>query len=803
MSKATNLLKLQAAGFRVPTFEVIPTGVFEAFRAGLQSPPTKDRILETPLPTDLAAKILDQVRGLDAERLAVRSSMIGEDSQLHSYAGQLDSYLNVPREDQAILSAVKACWASAYGERARQYRAQNGLDHEPLRMEVIVQAMVAADVSGIVFTVDPVNHDPSHMLVSLVKGWGDALAQGAEAGESHILDRQTGAPDDDATLISREQVIEVSAVAKRIESLFGVPQDIEFALEQGTLFVLQARPITGHVATENILWDNSNITESYSGVTTPLTFSVIRQGYARVYRNFLRLMGVQHVDPVVLQHLLGLYNGQVYYQMLNWYKALSSLPAFEQNRQFMEQMIGVKQPAGRELRSQRGGRLALAAWTVRMVYLHVTSGERVAAFMRRFRGVLEAYRGQDFDDMAPQELLRAYSRLDDALIGAWQAPILADFMAMIFFGLLRRLSQKWLGPDGGLPNDLLAGEGGIESLEPVRRVQALAEIARPDQAVRSVLDLEASEALERIRTGPEFSTFRAALEEYLDLFGDRCMNELKLEEPNLRDDPRPLLRWISAALSLPAALIPNRSVRSEAEARVSKLPLGKRIIYHWVLNNARRYIGYRENMRFSRSRLYGLVRRIFRGLGRQWAARATLDKMDDIYYLTVDEISDFVYGTAVTQDLRGLAAFRRSEYRAHKQREAPPNRFETSGIPYFDRPRDLLASASAQGPELRGTGCCSGKVSAHAMVITSADGTSDLKGDILVAERTDPGWAFLFPSASGILVERGSPLSHSAIVAREMGKPIIVNIPNLTARVRTGANLEMDGGQGTVRILGE
>ena len=170
--------------------------------------------------------------------------------------------------------------------------------------------------------------------------------------------------------------------------------------------------------------------------------------------------------------------------------------------------------------------------------------------------------------------------------------------------------------------------------------------------------------------------------------------------------------------------------------------------------------------------------------------------------MNVAEIWDYVEGTAVSQDLKALVALRRAEYARHKASETPlPDRFETFGIPYLDTPRDLLAHLQPGSKILQGVGCCSGRVTGVTRVVRSPNEISDLGGQILVAARTDPGWVFLYPSASGILVERGSPLSHSAIVARELGKPIVVNIPQLTARIRTGDRVEMDGGQGTVRLL--
>ena len=291
------------------------------------------------------------------------------------------------------------------------------------------------------------------------------------------------------------------------------------------------------------------------------------------------------------------------------------------------------------------------------------------------------------------------------------------------------------------------------------------------------------------------------MDDYLFRFGDRCINELKLEESNLRDDPSPLIRMIAGAVKNPVEMKAKPLVRTQAEARISSLPFFKRILTRWILKHTRRYIRNRENLRFARSRLFGLLRGIFNSIASQWASANVLARAQDIYYLTVNEIWDFVEGTAVTQNLKSLAELRHVEYENHKNiSTALPDRFETFGIPYLDTPRDLLARPSSNGTTLHGTGCCSGIVRGKARVVQSIQGINDLGGDILVAERTDPGWVFLYPSASGILVERGSPLSHSAIVAREMGKPIIVNIPSLRAHVKTGDELEMDGAHGTVSL---
>jgi pyruvate,water dikinase len=801
MSKASNLTRLKGAGFNVPPFVVIPAAVFASFRASLPGPASEHSFLEAPLPAQIESDIAALARSLESDYLAVRSSMGGEDSDRHSFAGQLESVLRVPNDREAVITAVRRCWASAYGLRVSSYRQRRALHDHTFEMEVILQAMLEPEASGIMFTADPVKRDKDWIVISVTPGLGDKLALGEETGETVRVRHRDGEVDGGVSVLSREQIVELRAAATAIEKLFGGPQDIEFCYQHRLLFLLQSRPISTQLQSERILWDNSNITESYSGVTSPMTFSIIRGAYARVYRDFLGMMGAVRVNDEVLRQLLGLYDGQVYYQMLNWYEALRSLPAFEQNRAFMEQMMGVKQPAAAELRSKRGGAPALATWAVRMIYLHTTSQRRADEFLERFGRIHLEWQSKNPGSMSPQELYTAYRYLEENVLGDWRAPILADFMAMIFYGALRRLSERWLAPQSAVHNDILAGEGGIESMAPARRVSELAEMVRRDDRLTTAFGEEPAEALRQIRERDELASFRLAFEDYLREYGDRCMNELKLEEPNLRDNPRPLIEWIAASARQPAETGRESRVRAGAEAQLKRLPLPKRAILGWLVNNTRRYVRNRENMRFARSRLYGMLRGILNSLGKQWFEQNILKNAHDIYFLTIDEVFDYVHGAAVTQDLAALSELRRGEYEAHRARGLLPNRFETLGIPYMDAPRDLLAVARIDEGTLQGTGCCSGTVRGEARVITATSGVRSLEGHILVAERTDPGWIFLFPTASGILVERGSPLSHSAIVAREMGKPIIVNIPGLTRLVQDGAALEMDGQRGTVRIL--
>ena len=298
-------------------------------------------------------------------------------------------------------------------------------------------------------------------------------------------------------------------------------------------------------------------------------------------------------------------------------------------------------------------------------------------------------------------------------------------------------------------------------------------------------------------------------QQYLDRFGDRCMEELKLETPTLRDDPTPLLRAVGrtarrdrAGNQRPAAR-PD-ALRRQAESKAEQALRGKpmrRLIFRRVVRAARQRVQTRENLRFERTRVFGRVRRILVELGRRLYAEGKLDAPADVFYLEMDELLGFVEGHATTTDLRELAATRQHEFAQHQRAPAPADRFHTHGAVHIGNSfaGAELADETEPAATWTGVGCASGVVRGRARIIHDPTNVQ-LNGDeILVAEHTDPGWVILFPAARGVLVERGSLLSHSAIVAREMGVPTIVGLAGITRAIEDGQWLEMDGAAGTVR----
>lgn len=271
----------------------------------------------------------------------------------------------------------------------------------------------------------------------------------------------------------------------------------------------------------------------------------------------------------------------------------------------------------------------------------------------------------------------------------------------------------------------------------------------------------------------------------------------------MREEPARLIGLIRAytrrGLSVAAMAQREQEVRQSARATAGQRLKGRirRAIFNFVLRRTRRGITGRENMRFARTRLYGRARQLFGRLAELFVEKGLIDARADFYYLTVQEAFGLVQGTAVTLDVRALIQIRKVEYAAFAQR-VPRERMQIAGMPSLNMTYETGNGSSTQ-QHLVGTGCSSGRVQGQARIVT--DPTEPLgEGDhILIAGSTDPGWVFLMTQARGLVVERGSVLSHTAIIGRELGIPTVVGAEGATSLIPEGASVSMDGSTGEVQ----
>ena len=746
---------------------------------------------------------------------AVRSSGATEDGAGHSFAGQFESFLDVVAED--VFKMIGNVRSSAKREAILRYCSECGLP-EPGVPTVLIQRMIAPRCAGVAFSADPVSGRRGITVVSAVAGNGEKLVSGDCDGETWRVARDGKIVEQpEAAILNVNDATAVVSLARRCESACGRPQDIEWAIDgEGELWLLQSRPITtlGHTPDPDDtlrVWDNSNIAESYGGVTTPLTFSFARRIYESAYREFCKLMSVPQErierSEDVFPQMLGLIRGRVYYNLLSWYRLIALFPGFQLNRGFMEQMMGVREPMPDEIvqrivsenQISRGADvIALIHTGIGLIRQNMGLKRLIERFQARLGKALSAP-PMPLELMSGEELVSHYRDLERQLLKQWDAPLVNDFLAMIYYGLLRSLCAKWAGDSKGtLQNELLLDCGEIISAEPPRRIMRMARIAASVDGLGVMLANPALPIPEKIVALSKSPELAQEYECYLADFGDRCLEELKLESPTVRDDPASLLISIgSMALRGQVDLVPHPPTTAFPHI---KNPL-KRMIFRHVLRHARERVCSRENLRFERTRLFGRVRAILRELGKRLHSDGTLQVADDIFYLELGEILAAWDATGTQENLGELAQLRRAEFEGYQSTEAPPDRFLTRGpisrYLNFENARPHVEEPGS----LKGTGACPGRVVGRVRVVLDPRGARIEHGEILVALQTDPGWVVLFPAAAGLLVERGSLLSHSAIVSRELRRPCIVSLPGITRLLKTGDLVEMDGSSGIVRII--
>jgi pyruvate,water dikinase len=799
--------------------------------------------------------------------VSVRSSAVDEDSSGASFAGLHDSFLYI-RDIDGVVEAIKKVWASAYTTRALMFRLENQISLADIRIGVIVQKMVAATISGIMFTANPNNGNVREVLISSLYGAGEGIVSAGLDADLYIYTKKNGAISEELTTkdeqlvfdtekqcgikrlsvapdlqrkssLSPQQIREIAQAGLIIEKSYGKPQDIEFSLDAaGHLFILQARPITtikeyGPAAGNCLIWDNSNIIESYSGPTTPMTFSFIRHAYTIVYHCFSQVMGISaqdvHKNRHVFENMLGIINGQVYYNIINWYRLVKLFPGFNYNKAFMESMMGLADKVDLDEPEEQPASFFQRYFVelpklVQLLGRSIVNFRRISKLVQQFNDHFnhhyQAWTKLDFDRLPPHELMAIYREMEEKLLWNWKTPIINDFYVMIYYGILKKFCTKWCGDEtGSLQNDLICGEGDIESTKPTKLLMALARFIKSNEKyVRLFHEKDHYQLAKIIPAQEEYRDIADRITDYLTQYGFRCINELKLEEPSLHETPEFVYQIIrnylqmDDATALDPAVMEKREqqIRARAEATAAKAMgsslsgIIKKALFHWVLKRARNGVKNRENMRFARTKIYGLLRQLLNSLGTQLATEGVLQTGHDIYFLTLDEVWDFIKGTAVTTNLKGLVELRRKEFAFYTSAEAPmiDDHFETFGMVYH---RNLFQKPSSKTPPtegdgLRGIGCSPGRISGQVKIVQSPRDNLQLKGEILVAGRTDPGWVPLYPAVSGILIERGSILSHSAIVAREMGIPTIVGIPNLMQLLKDGQVVTMDGSTGEIKV---
>jgi pyruvate,water dikinase len=830
---------MRRAGYLVPEFFCVPAAAFDAAVAGILPPVTDDvvawsaearaAVLAAGVPAELGTALLtrfDALAGKDG-LVAVRACTVadatgaGEDGADDPFAGLSDSFLYVDRE--GLLGAVAACWASAFNAEALLYRTHRGLAATSARVAVGVQRMVLGQRSFVAFTRDP-RDGADRCVIAAAHGIGEGVVQ-EKADIDHFFVETAGAvrtetvhkvrmvgPADvvpaelaDVPVLTDDEARAIAALARDVERHFGCPQDIEGTITaDGAVHLVQARPATTPPAT--VPWTNHNVTESFPGVTSALTFSQAQEFYRTSFGDFYRRMGVPadtlRRNAHHLSHMIGSLRGHVYYRLDAWYALHGLVPSFELMRPTWERSLGLAEADRRPASRARGQRLrtllAMPGLAARLL--------RHRGSVRRFLTWWDGFAADhaDLERRSADELVAAYRRLWAEASVRWGVTLVVSFYGLAAVTLVTALLRRWIPGGEDLFIGLLCGGKENRSVAALRSALALAERFQADPTARAALMSTRDDQ----RLWREFDgELGAALRAHVDAYGDRALHDLKLEVATPRQEPWTVLAmlrpYVESGLTVAGNRADEERSRREAEDELRRRcpnPL-RRAVLRTALAALRWQARAREDTRFCRSQLYGITRRIMWRLGELLADAGQLDSARDVTDLTVDEVIGAFDGTLPGGDLRGLVQHRRAA--THDTAELPPFFATPAGVPVAAGIPEFAAREAIQaGGVLQGLASSRGTVRGRARVVL--DPTVDAEscyGTVLIARETDPGWLYLMLGAKAMVVERGTLLSHTAITGRLLGIPTVVAVDAATTRIPDGAWVEVDGAAGTVRVL--
>ena len=858
--KGANLGELTTAGFPVPAGFVLTTGAYDAFvqTHGLQqqivglahtvsvadpqssaAASEKIRALFTRgvIADDVASEIAaayGQLTQTYGHAVAVRSSATAEDLPTASFAGQQDTYLNIQGDD-ALLDAVKQCWASLWTVRAISYRMRQNIDPATVSLAVVVQQLVPADAAGILFTANPVNGQRDQVLINATWGLGEAIVSGQVTPDTVVVDKstwkilsrdtvtktmmtvrtKTGTEEQSVPRAQQEQqvlddatTVQLARFGEQIEAHYNMPMDIEWAIADGTIAILQARPITSlpdakpaplhNVVWEpvapNTIWMRRQIVEHMPDPLSPLFEDLyLNQGMGHSFDSRLDTMAEigganLDLDAMIPQGFAGTINGYAYTSAsfkMSWSNLLAIL----------------------------------------RIYAHILKFFKMPAFdwdgvvLPDYQARIARWRAMDLAEAADEELLRGIREMAQADSGYWFGSALhlglSRIMDSIFDWLLKSFLIRYALPKPRPVSASFLRGFDSKALDAQADMEALANMIRGSAVLRELtLTTAAHQLIDALATHPDGQRASDGIQQYLDKYGHQIYN-LDFVDPTQNEDPLPMLLSLTALVDN----VPDQDVRTrqatmaeEREALVTETmralnPLSRRL-FRWVWKWTKRYAPYRESVMFYLGSAWPTVRTLALEIGQRLTDAGTLANPDDIYYLDSTEITAAIEARARGQSIPEfvqLAHERRALREARKQLQ-PPAKVPEGGelrlgpikLSMFD---PTPSGAVNEGPVLNGYAVSTGRVAAPASVIRSIKEFDQMKpGTILVCTTTTPAWTPLFSQAKGLVTDIGGALAHGSIVAREYGIPAVMGTGVATERIKSGMMLVVDGDAGTVTL---
>lgn len=847
--KAANLARLTTEEFPVPEGICVTTAVYQE----LVDEPTitslidaldqteefqekaselRHRIRDRSLPVVVREAIEDFL--IDDKNYVVRSSATAEDLPHASFAGQHDTILGASGPEE-IFAAVSDCMASLFTDRAISYRRKNGIAHDTVSMAVVIQRMIDADVSGVLFTADPLTGNRKITSIDAASGLGEDVVSGTLSADNirvnksrnEIISYRHGGIEDDSDhkvaqsrLLKDELIQELSECGKRIEELFESPQDIEWSIENGDVWMLQARPITSlfPLPTPTPDDDGLHIYYSYShrqGMTEampPLSIDFSR----KYIENFLDRLTYR---PASSSSITGA-GGRLYLDLTPLLRSSRFAPkVIEGLREVDEAAL----PLLHDIRDRRlsefsdtsaiGGR-SLGNYLSAVWKLGTVAGWGVVR-------IIQGFLKRDYEQTAIQErewydqfAERSISEIREGETEEERIRKAVELSSEVGWPIIRRqlissaglisksILQKWCSDCEEEFEALSRGLRHNVTTRMMLELGDLADIAREDHTVAQAIIDETE--LSEIRELEEAERFIEEFDAFIERYGFRGPAEIDPSKPRYREDPSPLIGTIRSKLQSGdegSHWAQIRKLEADAEKAIESLEeevesdiLGrvKRPLVEPLAKRYRGFMASREIPKYGLSQLWAEVQYQIHDAGDRLVLEDKLDQNEDVWLLEIDELLRFLESPNDPPEIDFEA--RRVKYRAHRNLRAPRVITSDGEIPQGREPEDEEIDGFV------GNSTSTGVAEGIARVVHDPSKDSLRDGEIMVAPYTDPGWTPLFLNAAGLVLDVGGEFSHGSLVAREYGIPSVV-VVDATQKIESGQRLRVDGNRGVVEFI--
>jgi len=865
--KGTNLARLMKAGFAVPRGFIIPTDAYREFvnanrwlstiqsavenlsaedASALEKASTQIRVAFSAgkIPDETEAAIRTAYADFEDKPVAVRSSATAEDLPDLSFAGQQDTYLNVIGIEQ-LLVAVINCWSSLWTARAIGYRIRNQISHTDAALAVVVQELIQSEASGVLFTANPLTGLRSECVIDATLGLGEALVSGQVEPDHYVvnvINNQIVSKTLGAKKISTrgksgggvevieenaearqalldEDILGLAATGRQIQKEYHFPQDIEWALADGKLYILQSRAITSlfPVPEESldplIVWFSFGAVQGLVGPMTPIGIDVGRHIFAAAGKMFGAQIHANEENVLV--------------------------PAGE--RLWIRISDVVRHPIGNRI---IGGALNFIEPSAGKILKSLIADPRIGAgtgrikfsTVRRMTGFVIPVLGRFARNMLQPENARAdFDAAIEAYLAAAQIATASDrngrLMNVVTF-IRERISSVFqyllprfipiVGPGIASLNLLneITGDDRALVLEVTRALpqnvttemdlalwKTATEIRADPESADAFLSLDALTLARNYRGGTLPSTAQTALTRFMEKYGMRGTGEIDFGQPRWREDPTPIMHTLQSYLNIDGASAPDtlfakgeQSASNAIEsiaARARKQSGGwlKEKMARGAARRVRLLMGARESPKFFAIRTMGIARKALLEAGEEFAEAGTIGRAEDLVFLKLDELQALAKNES--HDWKALIVERRATYERELRRRQVPRILVSDGRAFHEG----LGSETDTADMITGSPVSPGVAEGNVHIIFDPGGAQLAPGEILVCPGTDPAWTPLFMAAGGLITEVGGMMTHGSVVAREYGIPAVVGVHQATTRLKNGQRIRIDGTAGKIVIL--